>query len=314
MDAPTEKSTAAIELRDVWRRFKADMVLRGLEFSVQPGEVFALLGRNGAGKTTALRTALGLLKPHRGEARVFGMPALELSDQDRQRIGVVAEDHPMPPDLSLRAMFRIRSRMNPRFDEQAAVAAAKRAELPLDKRLFGFSRGMRGQAAVILAVHAQPDLLIFDDPALGLDVAKRREVLDLVIELLADSGSAVLFTSHAFADVERLADRVGFLHDGHLIADVELGLRSQIRTFDWQPEKPGDAELLLGDPVASVEGVPPGPKANQFKVTVASEDAVQPFRARGRIVDEPVAPTLEDLFLTMTSQQFEPKLPQGARS
>lgn len=295
----------ALEFRDVHRHFDREVVLAGLTFAVRPGEVFALLGRNGSGKTTAMRILLGLLDAHHGTAEVLGEPSSTLSIETRARIGYVAEDHRLYPEMTVADAIAFDAATRGRFDRARAEADAKRCGLPLDRRVFRLSRGMRAQLALILAIAGDPDVLVFDDPALGLDVHKRRELLETMVDLLSDRGCAVLFSSHVMADVERIADRVGVLHQGALIADAPLDeLRTRItrRAFDGDPSAlPQDERVLLARA-----------RRGGTDVTLLDEDdeLLARLRDTGGNVSEPVRLDLEELFLDLTSV---PALEEAAR-
>ncbi|MEQ1892639.1 MAG: ABC transporter ATP-binding protein, partial [Planctomycetota bacterium] len=214
--------THVLEFHQVWRHFGAREVLRGLSFSVNPGEVYALLGRNGEGKTTAIRILLGFLEPHAGEARLLGERSDALPLAVRGRVGYVSEGHRLYAEMRVREAVRFERDTRPGFDESSASKELARLALDPQARIATLSRGQRAQLALVLACAGAPEVLVFDDPAMGLDVAMRRELLESLIALLAERGTAVLFSTHILPDVERLADRVGILKDGALIVDAPL--------------------------------------------------------------------------------------------
>lgn len=239
----------ALEFRNVTRHFGDQEVLRGLDFTVAPGEVFALLGRNGAGKTTALRILLGFLAPHAGEARVLGLASASLEPRERERIGYVSEGHRLYAEMRVSEALDFEAGTRPRFERARAARELEDCGIPVRKRILALSRGQRAQIALILAACGVPEVLVFDDPAMGLDVVMRRELLGSLIEFLAERGCAVLFSSHILGDVERIADRVGILHEGALIVDAPLDeLKRRVEKRQWVPRNgarvPGIAGLL----------------------------------------------------------------------
>jgi ABC-2 type transport system ATP-binding protein len=292
--------TPALAFHDVHRHFDREPVLSGLSFSVQPGEVFALLGRNGAGKTTALRILLGFLAPHAGEARALDMPSHELSGEQRARIGYVSEEHRLYPEMRVREAIRFDAATRARFDEERALDEARRCGLPLDKRVLRLSRGMRAQLALILAVAGEPDLLVFDDPGLGLDIAKRRELLETMIDLLSDRGTAVLFSTHAMSDVKRVADRVGILHEGALVVDAPL---SELETRVTRRSVLG-LETLPNGLASDPHVLRSAPRRQGLELTLLDEDPtlVRALSEHGGQLGEPIRPDLEDLFLDLTTE------------
>ena len=289
----------AIELANVYRSFGGRDVLRGLSLSVQRGEVYALLGRNGSGKTTALRILLGFLEAHRGTSSIGEVPSASLSAADRARIGYVSEGHRLEPFLKVPNTLRFERATRPGFRLAWAERWIERCGIPKNLRTLQLSRGQRAQLAVIVAVSARPDVLVFDDPALGLDPVMRRELLDVVIELLADEGSTVLFSSHALADVERLADRVGILHDGRLVLDAPLvDLKRRLERRVWTPSREP-----VGPP--EVEGlIRASRRRDGYELTLLDVDdgRLEALRARGGVLSERIALTLEEVFVDLTAR------------
>jgi len=288
-------ATPVIRFDQVHRWFGAQHVLRGLSFEVQPGTVYALLGRNGAGKTTALRILLGFLQPLAGEATVFSRNCSQLAAEHRSRIGYVGEEHRLYPTMNVGGAIAFEAATRPSFRRDFADEAARRCGLRSKQRVPLLSRGQRAQLALVLAVASSPELLICDDPALGLDVVMRREFLDVMIDLLADTGCTVLFSSHFLSDVERVADHIGILHDGSLLVDATLDdLKRRVRRCVFVP-RDGEAAPSVGEHVLRV-----GARRQGVELTLldAGEAMLADLRARGEL-SEPTAPSLEDLFLDL---------------
>jgi ABC-2 type transport system ATP-binding protein len=212
-----------LEMRNVSRSYsKGEDVIRDLDLSVSEGEVIGLLGRNGAGKTTLLRLALGLLEPQRGSVRVFGADPRLDPVSVKQRVGFVAEDQILPGFLSVREVIDLHRRLYPGWDESLASELAARFHMRGDQRIKHLSKGQARQVALLCAVAHRPPLLLLDEPAGGLDPAMRREFLETAIQLLGESGSTILFSSHHMTDVERLASRLVMLHDSQKWIDSAL--------------------------------------------------------------------------------------------
>ncbi len=190
--------------------------LQELSLDVPRGSVFALLGRNGAGKSTALRCLLGLQRPTRGRAEILGMDASDLPPEGRARIGFVAEGQRLVPWMRLATLRDFQRATLPGFDAQQFDVHLARLGLDPRARVRHLSRGQRAQVALAVALAPRPEVVILDDPALGLDPVVRREFLEVMIDLVQEDGRTVLFTSHVLADVERVADRVAILHEGVL--------------------------------------------------------------------------------------------------
>jgi ABC-2 type transport system ATP-binding protein len=197
-------------------------VLEDVSFAVEPGEVVGLLGANGAGKTTLLRLALGLLAPERGELRVFGLDPRRDPVAVKRRVGFVAEDQVLPEFLRVDEVLRLHRGLFPDWDGALADQLARRFALDPGARVKQLSKGQARQVALLCAVAHRPPLLILDEPAGGLDPAVRREFLETSIQLLNESGTTILFSSHHMGDVERLAGRVLMLHGARVLLDQPL--------------------------------------------------------------------------------------------
>jgi ABC-2 type transport system ATP-binding protein len=295
-EATPVEGTSVIRFTDVHRHFGTQPVLRGLSFAVAPGEVYAFLGRNGAGKTTALRILLGFLAPHRGSAGILGTDSQRLGPAQRARIGYVGEGHRLYPLMRVVDAVAFEAGTRPAFRRDFADAAVQRCGLRRGQVVARLSRGQRAQLALILAVASRPEVLVFDDPAMGLDVVMRREFLDAMIDLLAGSGCTVLFSSHVLTDVERIADRVGILHEGRMLVDARLDdLKARVRRCRWTPAN-GQEPPAADDRLLRV-----GRRRDGFELTLLDADAAMlaRLRANGRL-GELLVPTLEELFLDLT--------------
>jgi len=239
-----------LEMRNVSRAYVCGQeVLRGIDLAVAEGEVLGLLGRNGAGKTTLLRIAMGQLEPQDGSVRVFGLDPRTDPVAVRQRVGYVSEDQILPGFLRVREVIDLHRRLYPGWDEDLARQLASRFHMRGDQRIKQLSKGQARQVALLCAVAHRPPLLLLDEPAGGLDPAMRREFLETAIQLLGESGSTILFSSHHMTDVERLASRLVMLHDSQKWIDSALDDVREGYCLAVVAAAPGlDASRLLGLP------------------------------------------------------------------
>jgi ABC-2 type transport system ATP-binding protein len=213
----------ALEFEGIRRAYtRGDDVLRGVSFSMEPGEVVGLLGRNGAGKTTLIRIAMGMLEPQGGRVRVLGMDPREKPVEMKRRVGYVSEDQLLPPFLTVGEVVELHRGLFPTWDPAMARDLMERFELPGRARIRTLSKGQARRVALLCAVAHRPELLLLDEPASGLDPAARREFLETSIRLLNESGTAILFSSHYMTDVERMADRIVMIHGGRVLIDDPL--------------------------------------------------------------------------------------------
>jgi ABC-2 type transport system ATP-binding protein len=213
----------ALEFDGIHRAYRrGDDVLRGVSFSMEPGEVVGLLGKNGAGKTTLIRIAMGMLEPQGGRARVLGMDPREKPVEVKQRVGYVSEEQILPPYLTVDQVVDLHRGLFPTWDPTMARDLMERFELPGRAKIRSLSKGQARRVALLCAVAHRPELLLLDEPASGLDPAARREFLETSIRLLNESGTAILFSSHYMTDVERMADRIVMIHGGKVLIDDGL--------------------------------------------------------------------------------------------
>jgi len=206
----------AVRAEGLTKRLGATDAVRDVSFDVHAGSVFGLIGRNGSGKTTTIRMLLGLLRPDAGRSSVFGEDSLELSAAARRRIGYLSEEEFPYDDLPVPELLEWLSAFFPAWDWDRAERWVKRFEVSRTKLLKEMSKGERRRAELILVLAQDPDLLVLDDPALGLDATVRRDFLSAALEMARDEGKTVLFTSHVLTDVERVVDTVAFLERGAL--------------------------------------------------------------------------------------------------
>ncbi|MFB6170365.1 MAG: ABC transporter ATP-binding protein [Haloarculaceae archaeon] len=221
---------AAIELRDVTKRYGGVQALDGLDMTVEEGEVFGFLGPNGAGKSTTINILLDFVRPTGGSARVLGHDAQAHPLRVKERTGVLPEGFDV--------YDRLTGREHVEFAVESKDADVDPGELlervgltdAADRRAGGYSTGMAQRLALAVAIAGEPDLLILDEPSTGLDPNGAREMREIVLSE-RDRGATVFFSSHVLGQVEAVCDRVGILRDGDLVAidDIE-GLREAAGT------------------------------------------------------------------------------------
>ncbi|MHC4396910.1 MAG: ABC transporter ATP-binding protein [Planctomycetota bacterium] len=194
-----------------------------LDLKIPRGCICGFIGRNGAGKTTAIKMLLGLLKPTAGAATLLGCDCQELTPAIRQRIGYVTEGHRLFRWMSIAGLENFQRAFFPnQWDDKLFADMIEYFDLPKKKKIKHLSNGQRAQVSLALALAPNPELLIMDDPTLGLDAAIRRQFLEGMIELIMCQGRTILFSSHILADVERVADRIVVIDKGILRANCTL--------------------------------------------------------------------------------------------
>ena len=240
-----------LEAREISVRYGRTTVLDRLDLHVAEGEVVALLGRNGAGKSSLVRCLLGQQKPASGRCTLFGDDVWKHRARLMARVGVVPEEPDAPPAMNARGLGRFCSRLYPSWDAEGFAARLARYGVPEKVAFRSLSKGQKAQVMLALALAPSPELLILDDPTLGLDAVARRGVFEEVIGELADRGISVLLTSHDLGGVESIAERVALLVDGGLRLNEDLEeLKQRFRriTMTLSDEAdPEDRDDLLRD-------------------------------------------------------------------
>ncbi len=236
-----------IEMRDVRKAFGKKAVLNGVDLTVPPSQTFAFLGRNGQGKTTTIRTLLGLIRPDAGHVRVLGLDPAADPLALRQRVGYVAEDQQMFGWMRVGQLLSFVAPFYPTWDPARAKALTDRYELPLRTRVRHLSKGQGVRVALVLALAHRPELVILDDPTLGLDPIMRKEFLrDLVTHLQSERVS-VFFSSHLLYEIEPVADSVVILDRGRVLRQAATDdLRAAVKRLVAPAEAAGVMRTLPG--------------------------------------------------------------------
>jgi len=283
-----------IEVASLTVLYGGRTALDGVAFSVPEGAVYALLGRNGAGKSSLVRCLLGAQRPAAGSVRLLGRDVWRQRASILSEVGVVPEEPDAPPAMTVRQISAFCARLYPRWDSARVDDRLRRLGVPADVPFGRLSKGQKGQVSLTLALAPQPRLVILDDPTLGLDPLARRAVFEELIVDLADRGTTVFLTSHDLAGVEGIADRVGVLRDGRLIVDEELeSLKGRFRRIRFPA---GGEEAGIGG-LAGLAPVSVASSAWGTEAVVARWEEGQEERApRGAEIS---ALTLEEIFLAV---------------
>jgi ABC-2 type transport system ATP-binding protein len=205
------------------KRFGERVAVDGVSLTIDPGETYGLLGPNGAGKTTTISMVCGLLVPDGGTVAVAGRPVRPDDPAGKAAIGLVPQEIALYPDLSARenlAFFgRLQGLTRARLAERiGAVLAVVGLTERADDRVDTYSGGMRRRANIAAGLLHEPDLLVLDEPTVGVDPQSRNAILES-IEELGGAGLSVLYTTHYMEEAERLCDRIGIIDEGRLVAE-----------------------------------------------------------------------------------------------
>ncbi len=309
VDAPVIEASA---LRKVYPG--RIVALDGIDLAVRPGEVFGLLGANGAGKTTAVKILLGLTHPTSGSARLMGLPVGE--PESRRRVGYLPEGHRFPGHLTARETLSIFGRMSGLDPRAAAVRGPQlltrlRIADRADTKVKKFSKGMTQRLGLAAALVHDPELLLLDEPTDGVDPVGRREIRDLLKEE-AGKGRAILLNSHLLSEVELVCDRVAVLRKGKVVACGTIAELTASAGCTYKLRADGVDEALL----ASLRETGAGVTAQNGHFVLNARDldhlnaVVDRLRASGGTLVElsPLRSTLEDVFVDLVRAGGEEKV------
>ena len=322
--------TAAIEARELTRRFGEMRAVDGLNLDVPEGIVFGMLGPNGAGKTTTIRILATLLRPHAGSARVFGHDVVRDAQAVRRRIALTGQFASVDPDLTGYENLALLSRLHGYRRADARARARELLELfdlasAARRQVATFSGGMRRRLDVAASLIVRSDLLFLDEPTTGLDPRSRQQTWEMVRTVVA-AGTTVVLTTQYLDEADQLADRIAVIDEGRVIAQgtsselkasIGIGIL-QIRLDD--PARRPDAErVLVGELDAAVQT---GSEPSRLSVRIPTENgtdglgvpatrALAELSRRGIPVSEFALgqPTLDEAFLTLTQPPTEDRSP-----
>jgi len=212
-----------LETQGLTKYYGSTLAVDHIDLKIPRGCICGFVGRNGAGKTTAIKLMLGLLNPTAGSSRLLGCDSSALTSAIRQRIGYVTEGHRLFRWMTIAGLEKFQRSFFPKqWDDKFFADMIEYLNLPKKKKIKRLSNGQRAQVSLALALAPNPELLIMDDPTLGLDAAIRRQFLEGMIELIMRQGRTVLFSSHILGDVERVSDRIVVIDKGVLRANCSL--------------------------------------------------------------------------------------------
>jgi ABC-2 type transport system ATP-binding protein len=292
--------TAAIVIDQVHKRFGSDIALDGVSLEVPPGVVFALLGENGAGKTTAIRILLGLAEPDRGRSNVLGLDSRSHGLAIRRRVGYVPEQPVLYEWMTVEEIGWFTAGFYSEGFLTSYRELTAQFGLPAGRRIQSLSKGMRAKVCLSLALAHDPELLILDEPTSGLDALVRREFLERMVDRAA-TGKTVFLSSHQIVEVERVADMVAIIREGRLLCverldEMKRRIREVTVTFaedsaasTWSVPAELNGQLISARHrgrqwQALVERLPDG-----FDASLRRQDGVQAVEVR--------APNLEEIFV-----------------
>jgi ABC-2 type transport system ATP-binding protein len=211
-----------LETRSLTKRFRHVVALDSVDLAVHPGEVFALLGSNGSGKSTTFRLLLNIYRPTAGESSLLGVPSTRMNGTTFEKVGYISEGQKMPQWMSVARFLDYCAGFYPDWDAELCRDLVNRFGLTLNQKIRHLSRGQRMKLSLASTLPAHPRLLLLDEPFSGLDVETRAALSGLLRTLALDSGLAIVITTHDVEEIEPVATRLGILRQGKLIVNESL--------------------------------------------------------------------------------------------
>ena len=276
----------SIELKNVTKRYK-DFALSDVSFSVPKGSIMGLIGENGAGKTTTIKLILNMIKRDAGSIRVLGMDNLECEREIKSQLGVVLDRSSFNEQLKLKDVATImRAIFQKSWDDALFSNYVRKFQLPQDRKIKAFSRGMVMKLSIATAFSHHPKLLIMDEATSGLDPIIRNELLDEFLDFIQDEEHSILISSHITSDLEKVADYITFIHDGK----VALSASKDTLLYEYGVLKCGE-ELFFAIEKEDIAGY----RKSSFGYEALVPDREKAARKyEGAVID---SATLEDIML-----------------
>jgi ABC-2 type transport system ATP-binding protein len=318
---PAPASALAVDVRDLVREFKGGIrAVDGLSLQVSVGEIYGFLGPNGAGKTTTVRILTTLLRPTGGHARVAGHDVVREADAVRRSIGVALQEAAIDPLMTGRELLRMQGALHglrggEARDRAQALLGRVGLEEAADRRVGGYSGGMRRRLDLALALVHRPDVLFLDEPTTGLDPTSRA-ALWREVRRLNDEGTTVFLTTQYLEEAERLADRVGIIARGGLVAEgTPATLKSRVGEPTVHVEVvDAEAAPRARDALARLGKVEPPVASQPTRIAVRAASGNAAIAPVIRALDEVSvgvasveveSPSLDDVFLAVTGSTLE---------
>lgn len=203
----------ALELSGVGKKYE-NFYLKDINFTLEPGVIMGLIGTNGAGKTTLIQLILGLLQKKEGSIRIFGLDNTEQEKEAKDLCGFVLDDNPFLETLSAKANAKLYGPYYSNWDEEIFFKYCKKFDVPIKKSLRKLSQGTIIKFQLAFALSHDAKLLVFDEPSAGLDPIFRRELIDIMYDIIMEGRRSILFSTHLTNDLDWVADYITMLHEG----------------------------------------------------------------------------------------------------
>jgi ABC-2 type transport system ATP-binding protein len=292
-----------VETVGLKKQYKDVTALDGLDLTVRAGSIYGLLGRNGAGKTTAIKILMGMVRPTAGHASIFGLAASEslASVAIRQRTGFVSDERDLYDFMTVAQLIAFTASFYPHWRADMAKRYVRSFDLPESRTVRALSRGARTKLALLLAFCRGAQLLILDEATSGLDPVAAEEVLQALVGHVASEGATVFFSSHQIGEIEQIADHVAIIDRGRTVLEGGLDdLRDSYRRIEFVFDGDAPAVQFRSPGVTRVE------RKGRMLIVLASSGAeriIEEARTLGSVSAQARPVTLKELFLEIVSRE-----------
>lgn len=205
-----------LEIKNLSKKFKT-FELKNVSFELKPGCIMGFIGPNGAGKSTTIKLIMNLLKKDSGEIKLFGKDHIDFEREVKNRIGFVYDENYFYEDLTIKQMKNIIAPFYSEWDDNVFNKYLIDFNLDPKKKIKALSKGMKMKFSLALALSHNADLIIMDEPTSGLDPIFRREILDILYDIIQDEKKSIFFSTHITTDLEKIADYITFINDGEIV-------------------------------------------------------------------------------------------------
>ncbi len=216
-----EMMSNLLEIDNVSKSFGKKVVLKDVTFNVPAGSIVGFIGDNGAGKSTTIKTVLGLISKDSGTVKIFGEENINKHAKDKEKIGVVFDAVNLPPHLTIKQLNRAFKKLFDSWDQENFYRLVNTFSLPIDKKVNKLSRGMSMKLSVSVALSHNAKLLILDEATGGLDPSSRQDLLDELKSFVSNNNGGILLSSHIMSDIEKIANRIIFIKDGEILLNED---------------------------------------------------------------------------------------------
>ncbi len=244
-----------IEISNASKRFGSFTALSDINITVKKGTIFGLIGENGAGKTTLIQCMTGIYKPDQGAITVNGEPVYE-NPIVKERIGYVADQNQYFPFFKVKEMVEFYKRTYPSFSTDKFNDYNGVFKLDQDKRVRQLSKGMQMRLSLMLNLAINPDVLILDEPTSGLDALAKKQMLDILLQEVAQNQLTIFVSSHHLGELERICDEIAMIHKGQITYMSSLDdMKKNIKKLQVVFDQDGPADLTTWEEIRAVEKV-----------------------------------------------------------